>query len=370
MKNILKEFQDYECLESINSLYVELQGDGRYSTNPCCLYNSSHPSSVDSIEKLLSNPTIDDIRQRFKDDWKRPECIDCVRNEEMGKASKRIHSKSSGYDGIIRNWDIRPESTCNLKCAMCGPHFSSKWTEDIDILKKYESGRIPFERVLKTTNRKNFDFDWVYTKCVDTAEFIYIAGGEPFYMKSVHNFLDKLSKNQWNCHNTRILIQTNGVSNTPKFLDILSRFKKLEFSLSIDGWGKVNEIIRFPTDHDTFIKNADELIQLAPIDAYFNITVQCMNLPNIDELVSNIKNRWNTKYYIHKLMGPKYLRIDNLKPHVIERVLETTQLFELKKFCSEYKYDDSQNKIMKNYLLDLDARRKTNSKETLGWCFE
>ena len=386
MKKVLKEFQEYECLESINSLFLDLYGDGKYSTDPCCLYNSPHPSSVDSIEELLSNPTIDATRQKFKDGWKRPECIDCVRNEEMGLISRRMLSIRSGYDGVIRKWDIRPESTCNLKCAMCNFGNSSKWIEDIEILTKYGNHTDTGDKVSGGSSRKNFDFDWVYTRCVDTAEFIYIAGGEPFYMKSVQKFLDKLSKNQWNCNNTRIQIVTNGVSNTPKFLDILSRFKKLEFSLSIDGWGEVNELIRFPTNHDTFIKNTDELMQLNPYDIYFNITVQCMNLPNIDELVSNIKDRWITDkdtynkthqtinnpilYELHKLEGPKYLRIDNLKPHVIERVLETTQLFELKNFCSDYKYNDNLNKTMQNFLLDLDAKRKTNSKQTLKWCFE
>ena len=36
--------------------------------------------------------------------------------------------------------------------------------------------------------------------------------------------------------NTEIQIQTNGVSNTDKFLEILKRSQRL-FSISIDGWG-------------------------------------------------------------------------------------------------------------------------------------
>jgi hypothetical protein len=95
-----------------------------------------------------------------------------------------------------------------------------------------------------------------------------------------------------------------------------------------------------------------------------------MNLPNIDELVSNIKDRWNASYNLFLINGPEHLRIDSLKPQVIERVLETTKLPILKQFCSEYEYDESLNKTMQNYLLDLDAKRKTNSKEVLGWCFE
>ena len=81
-------------------------------------------------------------------------------------------------------------------------------------------------------------------------------------MKSVQNFLGKLSKHEWNCNNTEIQIQTNGVSNTDKFLNILSKFKRLEFSISVDGWEDVNDLIRFPTKHKDFLKNTQELVDL------------------------------------------------------------------------------------------------------------
>lgn len=379
MTDSIKKLQ---CLEGTTSLYVQLAKDG-YTTNPCCLYKADNPPTVNNIEELLSNPTIEALREKFKDDWKSPGCIDCVRNEELGELSLRMTSLrrgyNSGYDGVVRKWDIRPGNTCNLKCAMCSLSSSSKWIEDIEILKKYGNGDTNYKK-------EDLDFDWIYSHCVDTAEFIYIAGGEPFYMKNVYKFLLNLSKHEWNCNNTRIQLVTNSVSNTPKMLDILSKFKKIEFCVSIDGWEKVNEIIRFPTNHNEFVKNTDELMQLNPYDIYFNITVQCMNLPNIDELVSNIKDRWITDkdvynethltggnpriYELHKLQWPRQLSMNNLKPQVIERVLETTKLPMLKKFCSEYKYDENQNKIMQNYLLDLDKKRQTNSKEVLGWCFE
>ena len=360
---------DLQCLEGTNSLYIEKTTEG-YAVSPCCLYKNTNRSVSVPIQNLIYNPYINKIRETLKDDWsKNPGCIDCVRNEQIGENSLRMYSLMNGYDGVVRKWDIRPGNTCNLKCAMCNLSSSSKWIEDIDILKKY---KVVAQNSDYDVNhgRENLDFDWIYSQCVDTAEFIYIAGGEPFYMKNVYNFLNKLSKHEWNCKNTRIQMVTNGVSNTPKFLDMLSRFKKIEFNISIDGWGDVNEIIRFPTDHNEFIRNADELVQLNPYELKFTATVQCMNLPNIDELVSNIKDRWNASYNLFLINGPEHLRIDSLKPQVIERVLETTKLPILKQFCSEYEYDESLNKTMQNYLLDLDAKRKTNSKEVLGWCFE
>ena len=356
---------EYKCLESINSLYVE-QTELGYNAIPCCAYQNKHKNYVPNIQDLLDNPVMNEIREGFKEDWKRPECIDCVHNEQMGKDSKRLRSLKRPANQITR-WDLRPGNTCNLKCAMCNPWNSSKWYEDIDVFKKYR-GQVINENSRQV--RESLDWDWIYENCVDKAEIIYIAGGEPFYMKTVQKFLKQLSNHEWNCNNTRIQIQTNGVSNTPKLLNILSKFKKLEFSISVDGWGSVNDLIRFPTKHKDFLKNTQELVDLKCDHLYFNITVQAMNLPNVDKLVTKLQETWNGKYDVHKLTKPSYLAVNCLKPKVVERVLHDTKVPELKEFYKNYKYNSKMNQRMQWFLRDLDAKRGTNSRKIIPWCFE
>ena len=58
MTDSIKKLQ---CLEGTTSLYVELAKDG-YTTNPCCLYKADNPPTVNNIEELLSNPTIEALR--------------------------------------------------------------------------------------------------------------------------------------------------------------------------------------------------------------------------------------------------------------------------------------------------------------------
>ena len=357
---------EYKCLESINSLYVE-QTELGYNAIPCCAFANKHQNYVPNIEDLLDNPVMNEIREGFKGDWKRDECISCVHNEQIGKQSKRERSLQRPADQITR-WDLRPGNTCNLKCAMCNPWNSSKWYEDIDVFKKYRGNQVINENNRQA--RESLDWDWIYKNCVDKAESIYIAGGEPFYMKSVQRFIKKLSQNEWNCKNTEILIQTNGVSNTPAFLDSLSNFKRLSFSISVDGWGSVNDLIRFPTQHSDFLKNTQELIDLNCEYTFFNITVQAMNLPNIDKLVVKLKETWNGRYDIHKLTKPNHLEVNCLKPQVVERVLHDTKVPELKEFYKNYKYNSKMNQRMQWFLADLDKKRGTKSRKIIPWCFE
>jgi len=353
----------HQCLESINSIYIEKQDYKGYNVKPCCLYNNrGNKYRVENIKDIIDNPYIKEIQDNFTKDWRRPECNACVVKENINLKSRRLKSLETGYKGIV-NWDIRPGNTCNLKCAMCNFSNSSKWIEDIDVLKKYRNLDI------NASTRENLDWKWIYENCIDKAEKIYIAGGEPFYMKNVHKFLKNLSRSDWNTKNTEIMIQTNGISNTPKFLEILSKFKKLSFSISIDGWGSVNELIRFPTKHDEVLKGASELYNLDCKSVVFNITVQAMNLPNIDTLVNELHNYGRCAYDIHKLVKPTYLAVNCLKPKVVKNVLKHTKVKELRAFYRGYKFDEAQNKIMQNYLLDLDRKRGTDSKKIIPWCF-
>ena len=109
----------HQCLESINSIYIEKYRENGYNVKPCCLYNNrDNLYTVENIQDINDNPYIKEIQENFKKDWKRPECNSCKVKENFGKTSRRLNSLKTGYKGIV-HWDIRPGNTCNLKCAMC-----------------------------------------------------------------------------------------------------------------------------------------------------------------------------------------------------------------------------------------------------------
>tara|TARA_Y200000002_G_scaffold68079_1_gene52942 strand:- start:24267 stop:25376 length:1110 start_codon:yes stop_codon:yes gene_type:complete len=365
----------HDCLESINSLYVEKTAKG-YNMKPCCLWKRTGSHGLgftDKIEDLIDHPVLNEVRTRFipteTSNWKRDECDTCVMKENTGGISKRLRSLERGYNGTIQRWDIRPGHTCNLKCIMCNPNNSSKWYEDLDIYESYNGTTLNLEQ---QRIREQLDWDYIVDKCKNNAKEIYIAGGEPFYMKSINDFLDRLSQFEWNRKNTRLTIQTNAMSNSEKLLNILKKFQRLNFNISIDGWGSVNELIRFPTVHEEMLKNVSQLQKLQPW-MIWNMTVQALNLPNIDKTIEKIGETWkpiNPHYYdLNKLWSPRHLSINSLKPSVVARVNAMTKLKKIKEFCKDYKYDAKQNVTMQKFLLELDEKRGTNSPKTIPWCF-
>jgi hypothetical protein len=356
------------CNEIYNSNYIEYwSNDKGYNIKPCCLFND---------DKQIFVENINDIQSKVQEMWPtynhKETCKVCIDKEKLGFSSKRTESLNMGSPeiGLIR-FDIRPGNTCNLKCIMCNPKNSSQWYQDIDLWTEFNGN---YWKLNRGRDRGNLDWDWIYSNCVDKAVEIYIAGGEPFYMKNVQKFLKDLSNHSWNCENTRVVIQTNGISNTPKFLEILKKYRRLHFSISQDGWGEVNELIRFPTNHDELMVGIQELLDCNPYYFDWNITAQAMNLPNIDFMIQKLKDTFKIDttlgflYHLHRLYHPDYLSINSLKPSVINNL--NIEEIQLQKILEDYKYNGNNNKKMQKFLLAFDKKRGTNSPKIIPWCFE
>ena len=358
------------CNEIYNSNYIEwFSGGDGYNIKPCCLFND---------DKMIFVENIDDIQSKVQEMWPtydhKVTCKACIDKEKAGLSSKRTESiyRQTPEDGLVR-LDLRPGNTCNLKCIMCNPKNSSQWYQDIEVWTEF-NGDYWLAKDRRAKDRSNLDWDWIYSKCIDKVNELYIAGGEPFYMKNVQKFLKDLSNHPRNCENTRVIIQTNGISNTPKFLETLKKYKKLHFSISQDGWGEVNELIRFPTNHDELMVGIQELLDCNPYYFDWNITVQAMNLPNIDLMVQKLKDTFKVDtrlgflYHVYKLYHPDYLSINSLKPHVVHNLNVKQEI--VKEFIKDYEYDEKGNEKMQKFLLALDEKRGTNSPAIIPWCFE
>ena len=333
-----------------------------YLIKPCCRARTNG-EVVEHIEDIDDSKLLNEIKSSFKNDVKHVACYECWNNEDIGVLSKRQAAdyKYNFVENNIEDWDIRPDNTCNLKCIMCNPHDSSKWSEDKEIY--FKTFGDDYNKI-----DTNLDWDYITKNTIDKAKRIYIAGGEPFYMKNVLTFLTELSQHSWNRKNTFIDIQTNGVSFNRRLLDVLDKFELQHIGFSIDGWKQVNEIIRFPTEWNTLYKNLlhfKKLYKTKQKSISINVTVSALNLPNIDTLLENTKD---IKVNLNELYNPRLLHINSLHTSVIEKI-KTENIF-LKNMIDRYKFNEENNIKIKKYLQNLDIKRRTDSKLILPWCWE
>jgi sulfatase maturation enzyme AslB (radical SAM superfamily) len=87
----------------------------------------------------------------------------------------------------------------------------------------------------------------------DTVERIYWAGGEPTVMPEFYAFLRDCIKNKQ--VDFDLNIGTNGLKISDSIWNLLKEFPRVTFSISIDGYKKVNDYIRWLSDFDTIRAN-------------------------------------------------------------------------------------------------------------------
>jgi organic radical activating enzyme len=185
----------------------------------------------------VTEDRLKDIRSLMLNNDSVTECDPCYKLEEQKLISYRqqaikdyipiTHKVTDAIDDHINgkiptpvDYDFRYSNLCNLECQMCGPDYSSaiaiKKNLDIKFLKSEPQIDINSEAVR-----------------------IYLAGGEPFLIKSFSSLLHRVTNK-----NCEIVINTNATILTEHLMSELDQFSNVSFIVSIDGYGKLNEYIR------------------------------------------------------------------------------------------------------------------------------
>lgn len=140
------------------------------------------------------------------------------------------------------DYEIRPSNKCNIMCRMCDnerSHLIEKEWKKIGI----QVSRPP---TFANTSLESLQ--------IETAKRIYVAGGEPTIMPEFYAFLQKCI--DINKTDFELLIGTNGMKVSNKLLNLLGHFSDVCFSVSFDGYKKINDYIRWGSEFDTIVKNA------------------------------------------------------------------------------------------------------------------
>jgi MoaA/NifB/PqqE/SkfB family radical SAM enzyme len=309
------------CKALYNHLFVDVQGF--YA--PCCFYKEKKKHSYKDLSwhDYHNSDYMNSIRKNMLDGWDKG-CSDCEELEKQSLSSYRqvVDMFCESDEPKIEYIEISCSNKCNIRCRMCGPDFSSKWAETLEVV------------VPKIENFKQF------LSQIDTTHIkvIKYLGGEPFITPEIKILLDWMLTLP---NPVKFYCNTNLTLFPKKHIDTLSKFEQVIIGYSIDGVGIVNDYIR----QDSVWKTVEQNLELwekskdvLNLKSYVQTTVQAYNFHNLSDLKS-ICDKYELPHSAWKIFGPKEFTLDALPQDYIDAHTDEYN----KQFIKDYKYSSELN---------------------------
>lgn len=213
-------------------------------------------SSVHSLnEWYQNNDYLNNIRNDLNSDVEHPACESCWRNERNNKESKRqrVNKQYGTTSHSIRHLDLRLSNKCNLQCKMCSAGFSD---QIVNLAYELKNKGVETD-LLNHIPSHSIDVDT--KKLLDLVldlpdlQTLRFAGGEPFIMPEVEEFLFKLV--ELGKTDLEIEFITNCTSAKPRIIETLEKFQHVELMCSIDAIEDALEYQRYPARWNTIERN-------------------------------------------------------------------------------------------------------------------
>jgi MoaA/NifB/PqqE/SkfB family radical SAM enzyme len=318
-------------------LYQQLFSDGH--VKPCCKFKhfitkNGAPMSVykQSLEEIWNSDDMRGIRHAMVRGETVSGCAGCYHEEESGGVSLRKTRNRDWQSGWLNEDKISIEvlkaraiaddyrllttpswlqldvgNLCNLKCRMCCGYSSSRI--DQDLVHRQWNGRAPDHQKRLPTGKRWFeDKNFILTELfrhperVRTLEFL---GGETLLIKEVRDILECLIE-AGVADNIALMVTTNGTVTNSPWLGLAERFKELALNVSIDGFDRYYEYIRYPARWSTITRNIEIFKKRSGTRLTAIATLQAYNALNIVELFKYLDSI-GLDFYAYPVSHPPYL---------------------------------------------------------------
>lgn len=200
----------------------------------------------------------------------------------------------------IRHVDLRLSNKCNLQCKMCQPG-------DSDQLVKLAK-ELPFDNPLLNQLPKNDpqDIDLLLDLILGlpNLEAIRFAGGEPFIMPEVENFIRRLV--ELGKTNIKIEFVTNCTSAKRDIIKLLEQFTHVELMCSIDGIKDTLEYQRYPAKWETIETNFKRLYN-SKCNTRIVPTVGLLNYNGLPEFLNWARQFPDSLITFNEIQQPSFL---------------------------------------------------------------
>lgn len=312
-----------ECKLLQNHMCATVSGNWR----PCCKFDESvlpweKRFLVDksTFKEWRNSEFYQGIIEQQNSGWHKG-CYGCKKAEETGNRSMRkiFGEYLSGEENSIEFVEISLSRECNLACRMCGPYASSTWQKIV------VDNQQDFQEFLKPQNQTPIDFKKMFDD-VDVRRInrIKLLGGEPFITPQTTDFFEYLDDNNI-LPNIIFMTNTNVTFFPKKLVKHLNKIPKMNVSMSIDGFAKNNDYVRYKSNWNNVLSVIDEWKEFKRNSSNEIIltTTTCVNAYNVHQIDEIVKWAIDQKfvYNYNIINGPKHLTLEALPPKYVSEII-------------------------------------------------
>lgn len=271
-----------------------------------------------------------------------PECETCYQLEAKGGHSDRktsiedYGSSAKTIQNIADSdfkvsapevLDLRVGNVCNLKCQSCFSNLSIGVYDDI----QQAFGNDDDLRPSPNHPRKleaGFTVDQL-EEVLSGVKEIKIIGGEPTLSQD-WKVLSRYLVEQGFSKNIKVITHTNLTNFDESFFSDLMKFKHASVGLSIDGFSRLNDYLRYPSRWDSIIENLNRVATFFEgsdsIDCRINTVIQISNFYQLSDLGEFLLRETNTSEWAEwnaiSLTDPSYYDVHILPTELIQKGFE------------------------------------------------
>jgi len=395
--------------------WVHLATEPNGEVKICCLSSKRLADNThtrfnlgkNEIIEIYDSSEIKKVRGKMMSGERISECQHCWNEEDSGGVSQRQSmtkqwlkeypelleyieqgvKNSYQVDSTPMYYDFRFGNLCNLKCRSCGSLNSTQINKEYKELKQqypntvffFDSGE-KYEALNDWYNTDQFKNN-IYNN-LDKIKKIYITGGEPTLIEENYKILNKLVETD-QAKDVVIMFNTNMTNLRDDFYELIVKFKRVEMCISIEGYGEMQEYLRFPANWSQIDKNIKRLATLPQHISIFAVPViQNVNLETITDFFKYIEHI-NNDYGFYRIRllpimldSPAHLDLEILPTDYKLKCLESIETYlsnakyfmqdehfvgrlnHLKTKCQTEKYNARVLKQFKEFTEILDKNRE------------
>ena len=304
---------------------IEIRPNGE--VRPCCVYaDSVGHVKTHSLSHAFNNNKIQTLRQDLLSGKKPSGCNSCWVSEEKGLTSNRhYHMRLLKKELLtvdldhptIKSLDIKPGNTCNFKCRICNPLYSSLFAQEI--------------RTSKSISVESFNWAESETKTIDEIVALLpnlinidMYGGEPFLIKPLLHVI-KQAVEQGHAPNMRLHYNSNGSVYPEMLVEYWKKFNHVDIQFSIDNIGHRFELERGGS-WPQVDSNIKKLIALDLPNVKISVmpAISIMNVFYLDEVLQ-WANDLGLEINVQYVTGPSGFDLKNLTADAKKLITEKFQ---------------------------------------------